>query len=183
MRCGRILVLLAGMALAGCASNELRRTSATPIWVPASQPQIASVDNSAYYAFAAEPGYDTLVFEEDYSRSGTVRHRLVWIVGLPTQSVYNRRLEIDGNEVFGWLLEELPGRQTHAVPLEGTITLRNKDADHVTTTVDLRAPGAVPAAGETVRPYRVLAQKITWDRTMPYVHRYQEMTTTSGIPR
>ena len=178
--------LMAGAAsaavLTGCSSGEVSRVSATSIWVPASAPQIASVDNSAYYAFAATPDYDALVYEENFAAGGSPHHRLVWILGVPTRSVYNQRLAVDGEQMFGWLLEEVPGEQTHAVPLTGTVTLQHRDADSVSTTVDLRAAGPQPVAGDVARAYRVLAQKVVWERRDPLIPTHHELETTSGVP-
>lgn len=166
--------------LAGCQQAPQQVDSA--VWVPASNITIMTLSRSSHYALVHAPNTNTLIFEQEHHEQSRATSRLSWIITYPATSPIGRPIRIDGEEVHGWLLEDVQGDASHMAELHGQFTLHQQTADGVAATLNVWAYTESPGPGDVLRPRVALARRIEGKLYVPPLPQYNELQTESGLP-
>lgn len=167
--------------LAGCAASP--PPEASPLWVPAAAPKFVTIGRSTTYALVHRAGQDLLIVEDPLvSADGSVvSGRLTWIAPVPDVAEFDKPIEVGGRSSEAWLLEQLDGEQSHATPASGSVTIHHRDSQRLSATLNLRALGPKPTAGQPERVTIDLDRRFDFARYTPTTPRYKEMGARSGV--
>lgn len=173
---------LAALAmLAGCGSTP--PAAPASLWVPSARAQFVTLGRSTSYALVHEAGQDLLIVE-DPVLSGDGRSmtgRLTWIVPVPETAPFDTPIEFSSSDRRAWLVEQVEGSSTHAVPVSGRVVVHHRDAERLSASLNLRALGETPAAGQPQRASVDLDRRLEFDRREAPPPQHREMGRRAGV--